>query len=385
MDWRRRLRASALAAAIFWPGCAARGPQTWRLAPQGRAEVLAPPGVASADAARGEFSAPAPAWRPPCAPAGNAVTVRKRGRRVRVTVDRAELLRQPAGWIAEWTAAAEQQGCLAQGSGLDFAIRILNSVPLDPAAVRRLLHSDSVRTGYTDLGQETRLQVISPILKQGADPEAPIVQVGPTTGTDRSLQVTVQAPDTQYGVEVAWYAFQRRADGNGSTIVPMGAERRIGNRTEPAAAPLTNWLRFAPSAAFYRLYYKADLADNSLTEIIIAAPSRAELDRRTERARDDLSLCQQTDPEMCVVIPRRVAVNPDIVVTVNGVETHLIAGSRVRNAIQANGGPKQSQDALPQLAVLKPYAGKLKPVVFDRTRPDILDLVLLGGESISWK
>lgn len=370
---------------LLWAGCAARGPQTWRLLPQDRAEVLAPPGVARADLALTVFTTGSPGWRDACTPAGNAVRIQKRGKRVRVRVDRAELLRQPPGWLAQWTAAAEERGCLAQGTGLEFAMRILDSVPLDPAAARRLLHADTVRTGYSDLGPETRLQVISPILKEGADPDAPIVQVGPTTGTDRSLQVTVQAPEAQYGVEIAWYALRPRPDRNGSTIVPIGAERRIGNQTQTTAAPLTNWLQFAPGAAFYRLYYKADLADNSLTEIIIAAPSRAELDRRTERVQNDLSLCQQTDPEMCVVIPRRVAVNPDMMVTVNGVETHIIAGSRVRQAIQAAGGPRQPQDVLPQLAVSKPYAGALRPVVFDRAQPDILDLVLLGGESISWK
>jgi hypothetical protein len=43
------------------------------------------------------------------------------------------------------------------------------------------------------------------------------------------------------------------------------------------------------------------------------------------------------------------------------------------------------QEVLPQLVVLKPYAGKLVRVEFDRNSSEILDLVLLGGESISWK
>ena len=366
-------------------GCAARGPQTWRLVPQDRAQVLAPPGVVRTDLAQAEFTAEAASWRDSCAPSGTAVRIQNRGRRIRVSVDRVELLRQTAGWLAQWTAGAEQQGCLALGAGMTVAMRILNSVPLDPAAAFRLLHSGNASKGYTDLGAETRLQVVSPIMRQGADPNAPIVQIGSAAGTDASIQVNAQMPEGQYGVETAWYTLQPRADGNGSRIVAVSAERRINNRVEMAAAPLTNYFQFAPGAAFYRLYYKADMADSSsVTEIIIAAPSRAELDRRTDRLMADLSLCRQSDPEMCMVIPRRVAVNPSMAVTVNGEEVRLSVGSRVRNAVQAGGGPRQLQDVLPMLSVAKPFNGALRPVEFDRTRPDILDLVLLGGESISW-
>jgi hypothetical protein len=35
--------------------------------------------------------------------------------------------------------------------------------------------------------------------------------------------------------------------------------------------------------------------------------------------------------------------------------------------------------------VLKPYGGKLAEVEFDRASSAILDMTLLGGESISWK
>jgi hypothetical protein len=383
---RRFPTLTAIAGSLLLGGCAARGPQTWRLVPQDRAQLLVPPGIAKPAITEATFMAAAPQWRALCAPEGRAVTIQKRGKRVRVTVLQEALLQQPAGWLADWTAAAEAQGCLGRGSGMAFAMRILDAVPLDPSAAYRLLHGGSMAKGYIDLGPETRLQVITPIIKDGADPYSPIDQIGPTTGSDAALNVTVQmSAAALYGVETAWYTFRPRADGNGDTIAAVSAERRIDNRTEPAAAPLRNYFQFAPSAAFYRLYYKADLADNSVTEIIIGAPSRAELERRTERLRNDLTLCNQSDPEMCMVIPRRVAVNPFMMVTVNGAEVRLMVGSRVRNAIVDGGGPRQAQEVLPQLAVYKPFQGKLAPVEFDRSRQDILNLALLGGESIAWK
>jgi hypothetical protein len=39
---------------------------------------------------------------------------------------------------------------------------------------------------------------------------------------------------------------------------------------------------------------------------------------------------------------------------------------------------------LPRLAVRRRYGGKLAPVEFDRNSTEILDLILIGGEKISW-
>jgi len=382
----RYTRCSPLAAfALLLAGCAARGPQTWRLAPQDRGQLLVPPGIVGPAVSQAAFVAVVPSWRADCRPATDAVTFQKRGGRLRVTVSREALSKQPAGWLSEWTAAAEAQGCLARGTGLEFATRILDAVPLDPSAAFRLLHAANPARGYEDLGPETRLQVVSPILKQGADPEAALIQEGPTTGAGNSLQVTIHLSDNVYGFETAWYTFQPRPDHNGSTIVPVSAERRIAGESQAAAAPLTNYFQFAPDAAFYRLYYKADIAGNEITEIVIAAPSRAELDRRTERIRNDLSLCRQSDPEMCMVIPRRVAVNPFMVITVNGAEVRLPWRGSVRAAVAAAGGPRDLKEVLPTLTVRKPFAGRLAPVEFDRAGLDIFNLMLLGGESISWK
>jgi hypothetical protein len=217
MDGAPRFLALALLATLLLSaGCAARGPQTWRLVPQDRGQVLVPPRIAAPAVSEATFAARVPSWRDPRAPAGNALVFQKRGKRIRVTVAREALLQQPAGWLAEWTASAEAQGCLPQGTGLEFAMRILDSVPLDPSAAYRLLHAANIAKGYEDLGLETRLQVVSPIVKEGADPDAPIVQIGPTTGDDNHLNVTVEAPGAKYGTETAWYTFQPRADRNGA-------------------------------------------------------------------------------------------------------------------------------------------------------------------------
>ena len=86
-----------------------------------------------------------------------------------------------------------------------------------------------------------------------------------------------------------------------------------------------------------------------------------------------------------MVIPKRVALNPFLAITVNGSETTVAPGSTVRAAIQTATGARNIERPPTELKVLKPYAGKPVPVEFDRASPEILGLVLSLGEKISWK
>jgi hypothetical protein len=79
-----------------------------------------------------------------------------------------------------------------------------------------------------------------------------------------------------------------------------------------------------------------------------------------------------------VVIPKRVALNPFLVITVNGTETTVPIGSTIRAATHLERPPAE-------LKVYKLYGGKPVPVEFDRAGPEILGLVLNGGERIYWK
>lgn len=375
-------RVFPLLAILLCAGCAVRGPQTYRLTPQQRDLILVPPGAATPDAI-GRFLMPALRWIPSCAPDGNAVAIQRRGKNIDVRVFRQPLSQEPAGWLNQWTARAESSGCLAAGAGLELARRILESAPLDPAKAYSLMHSDGVRQGYVDLGPENCLQVITPLTKD-ADAD-PVTSVGAPVVNGYHFALDVETSAGLVGVETAWYAFQPRPEGVGTAIVPVAVERKIGGKTGPAAAPVADRFPFAPKVAFYRMFYKTDPNNNGITEIVIGASTRAELDLDTKALTADSNLCRISDPAMCIVIPRRVGVNPFLRLTVNGAEVRLQPGVRVRNAIIESGGPRRVDDVLSQLRILKPYAGRLVPVEFDRTNPQIFDLQLLGGESISWR
>src|ERR1700733_1181885 len=132
--WSRKLLLCA--ALLAASGCAVRQPLTYRLAPQGNARVLVPPGVGAAEVSHGGFTMKL-AKRSPCTSAGDAIAVERRGSKLRVSVARDVLLQQPPGWLGRWAAEVENEGCMAPGMGLDFAMRVLESVPLDPAAAYR--------------------------------------------------------------------------------------------------------------------------------------------------------------------------------------------------------------------------------------------------------
>jgi hypothetical protein len=378
-----RPRAATLLLSVITTGCAVR--QTYRLVAQNAGSVLIPPGVSKPDVAQRTFTADIASGRGSCAPAegAGAIVIQSRRGRVRVTVTRGPLLKEPPGWLAAWTARAESQGCIAAGEGLKLAARIVESLPLDPRAAWRLLHANDRQTGYVDLGPEMRLQVVSPILREGASPDAPILDASNLTGEGNRLTLDLKSTPDLIGYETAWYAIQPKAGRIGFAITPLSAEKHIQGKVEPAAAPATNYLKFEPQAAYYRLFYKADRGE--VVEVVLAAPTRAELDRQTQTFSSDPALCAQVPTQACVVIPKRVALNPFLVITVNGSETTVPVGSTVRAAIQVATGARTIERPPADLKVYKLYAGKPVPVEFDRTSPEILGVVLNGGESISWK
>jgi hypothetical protein len=307
-------------------GCGAR--RAWRLTGQ----VLTPPGKAN-----GAFAAPKTTALEAC-PRDAAIQLRGR----KVMVDRAALEKQPRGWLANWSMRCFD------------ATRVLESVPLSNGAGFRLMHADDLTAGFVDLGPGNRLEVLSPIVREGTPPDAPLVEETAVSGTDNRIQVTLKASPNLIGQETKWYRFEAQA-GGGSQIAPAG------------------YFQFTPNVRFYRLFYKPE----EQTAIVVGAASRDRLPR-------DLTACGQSGGPECVTLPKRVGINPYVEVKVNGAPIAVPAHMppTVRAVIQA--AKAKTDTVLPTLAITKPYAGKPVPVLFDRTKPDVLGLVLTGNEEIRW-
>jgi hypothetical protein len=287
--------------------------------------------------------------------------------RLKVAVDRAALEKHEKGWLAEWT-----DQCFDPGQRRLMAARVLESVPLTTGAGFRLMHADDIRAGFIDLGPGNRVEVISPILRDGAPQDAPLVEETAVGGTDRRIEVTLKASPNLVGHETAWYSFEPK-DGGGTQVAPISANASVRGIAMPLEAPARNYFTFTKAIGFYRLFYKPE----EETAVMVGALSRGQLPR-------DLGACGKSGGPECITLPKRVGINPYLEVSVNGkamaVPAHM--PPTIRSVIQA--AQTRADAVLPTLAILKPYAGKPMPVEFDRTKQDILGLVLSGDEQIRW-
>ena len=367
-------------ALLFYTGCAVRKPafQTYRLVKQDSSEVLIPPGVTGPDVAQRVFWADITASRSHCPGAAEAVGLQIRKKRVRVTVRKDVLLRQAPGWLSNWTAELESAGCLTPGSGLQLANRIAESVPLSPGAAFRLLYSSPLHVSSPHI----RLQMVSPILREGAAVYHSTLQPAQTSGEGTSLTVVSKTSADLIGYETAWYIVQPKINAVGFTIAPLYADRNVQGETERRPRPATDNLRFPPDAAFYRLFQKA--RETEFAQLVIAARTPAELEQRTKALETGTASCERLNDELCIPIARAIAVNLLLPINVNGAEVMVRWGTSVGEAIRG-AGIRQPDSVLPELAVFKPYRGRLVAVDFDRAGSAILNLTLTGGENISWR
>lgn len=349
------MRITVITALLLLNACAARQPisANWRLTSQGTTDLLIPPGTRPEIAKRtlalghpGSRSCPA-----------------------RITVTRDMFINQPEGWLTAWIANLDAQGCFLRGEGTVLARRINESLPLDPAAAYKSLYPK-------DVIPPVHFEVTSPIVRDLNDTRDLVNVVGGT-----GLNLVLKASDNLIGFERALYVVQRKPSGPGFDIVPLRAERHIEGQIELRTQPEINYLRFPPEAAFYRVIVKSDQTD--FTALVVAAPTRTELDRRAALLESGSSTCATLKDELCVAVPLRVAINAVLPVTVNGAEVMMLWGSNLGAAI-SNAGVRRPEDILPTLMVFRLHKGRSTPLEFDRSNSSILRVPLMGGEVISW-
>src|SRR5262249_41382397 len=133
----------------------------------------------------------------------------------------------------------------------------------------------------------------------------------------------------------------------------------------------------------YRLFYLTRVSQADHNVAILGAANRAELDRQTPAFSTDPSACEKAPPRRCVALPKEVAATTYLTVTVNGAPPAVPVDSSIADALRT-AGVSRPADVLASLIVRRKYHGALVPVEFDRGKPDVLVLVLAGGEEIRW-
>ena len=209
------------------------------------------------------------------------------------------------------------------------------------------------------------IQVVSPILRQGAPASAVILEPAETDGNGNSLTLDVKSGADLIGYEMASYTVRAKPSGIGVSVVPLYADRHIGTETERRPEPTTNYFQFSGDASFYRVLYKAELTQ--FTALVIAARTRTELERRTKLLERGTASCEELKNELCVAIPQHTAINALVPVTVNGSPTLVNWRSTLGSIVRAAG--EQTADVtLPRLSVLKPYNGDARIRSMERVR-----------------
>ena len=359
---------------VFATSCVHPVSTSWRLSNN----ILTPPGVSKPTLTQRTVISAA-AGKPVC-PQG----VRTRPTGVQIKVTRDGLANHPPGWLTAWTEDLEAQGCIVPGEAFRLATRIAQSLPLEPNAGFQLLYPRDSNLVEIDPG--VRLQIMTPIVKEGAAPDAPLIEATTTVSgspdTGIAVNINGRFTDNVLGYETTWYSVQPKNRLPGVTVAPTSTERHIGGTTDNPAQPIRNYFQSLNEASFYGLFYKG--GQTEFTALIVGGVTKADLDRRTKILEADTASCELLKNEMCVVIPKRAAVNPMVLVTLNGREKLLNWGATVNVALNS-GGVRQPSSVLPQLSISKPYGDGMAPLQFDHSDSAVLNLILMGGESISWK
>jgi hypothetical protein len=341
---------------------------SWRLSNN----VLIPPGVSMPTVRQQTVTADA-ASKPIC-PQG----VRSRHNEVYVKVTADSLSNREPGWLTAWAQDLEAQGCIAPGEAFRLAIRMAQSLPLETNAAFRLVYPRDPNVVAIDPG--VRLQVMTPIMAEGTAPDAPIIEATATV-SGNTVNINGRFTENLLGYEMTWYAAQARNRLSGVTVAPLSTERHINGGIERASQPILNYFQPLNAASFYGLFYKG--GQTEFTALIVGGVTKADLNRRTKLLETGIASCEMLNNELCVTVPKRAAINPMVAVTVNGEEKLLNWGATVGAAIRA-AGIQQLDSVLPQLSILKPYGDRTAAVEFNHSDSSIFNLIVMGGEKISW-
>uniref|UniRef100_Q02AI6 Lipoprotein n=1 Tax=Solibacter usitatus (strain Ellin6076) TaxID=234267 RepID=Q02AI6_SOLUE len=259
----------------------------------------------------------------------------------------------------------EQQGCLAHGEAELLAGRIVQNLPLPPMLAYKLRYGDYLMDGYLDLGPKFALKSVSPLLKPGIEKYHALADVA--------------------GYETAYYDVQQGGDGS-LKIALRSVDQLVGRISTKKPRPTGSPLRVANSARYVRLFFRTWRISGDYRIALLATRDVGLMDAMSsEFEKDPERFCRETNPARatCLSVPMEMMLTAEMRLRVNGKPAYVPVGGNVAEVLRT-AGVRQPQTVIQSLQVLRPYEGALAPVEFDRTRSDILNLTLIGGEEIRW-
>ncbi|HKW63370.1 MAG TPA: hypothetical protein VJN89_12555 [Candidatus Acidoferrum sp.] len=149
---------------------------------------------------------------------------------------------------------------------------------------------------------------------------------------------------------------------------------------------IRNELAFPKSPGYFRLLFMAEEnASAPITRaILLSASDQNKLTHVVPQrgmSPDQFCITASTRNVNCTVFPKNFGVSPELRIRVNQKDAFLRVGGmvlEVLNPENSDAGPPAS------LKILRPFHGHLIPIKFDRTKGDILKLVLLPGDQVTF-
>jgi hypothetical protein len=278
----------------------------------------------------------------------------------------------------------QTQGCFSPAENTRLRRAIVENLPLPPAIAYFFELGSYDVTGYFDLTPDFRMITTSPLYRPGSD-QTPDNLIGYETAhyvfvsdPTRGVAAAVQAGRTAFA----------SADANNDRIrIALSRATEVING-DPAIekSTLRNDLHFPQSPAYFRLLFMAD--DNTATvrvtrAILLSAPDQSLLAQAVasrQVSAENFCVTLAVPSVTCTIFPRNFGVSPELRVRANGQDYYVRVGGFLQEVLDWHPG-----DHAPKtLKVRRPFRGRLVPVKFDPKSDDILKLVLLPGDEITW-
>ena len=267
-----------------------------------------------------------------------------------------------SNWFEEILRPALNQqvtaGCLTAAELPVLDRRLIDNLALPSSALYRLRFGEFTLNGYMDVTDEFRLRAVEPIRDGGV-----------VTGYLTSFYLLKPAP-------------------NGGVLVSAGeSEINIQAKLIAGKAGDSELLHLPAGATWLRLFFRTWSSTQDRRIALIAAP--------TATGRDVASKEFEADPEgycagaakqqgvTCISVPKEMVLGPELRVFAQGRDAFSPVGGTLNDVLRSV-GVREPGGVRGTLQVRRPYEGKLVPIKFDRTRTEILGLVLIGGEQITW-
>ena len=259
----------------------------------------------------------------------------------------------------------QAKGCLFPEENARLRRAIVERLPLPPAVAYFFQLGSYDVTGYFDLTPDFRMQVTSPIYPAGAAPSL----------------------DQLIGYETANYVFLYDKSSDRIRLSLASAIETLTGNAPLEKRTLRNALKFSKSSGYFRLLFMAEeiSTDQRITRaILLSAPDQMKLAQATSRRQVSAEMfCGSLDVPgvTCAIFPKNFGVSPELRLRVNRKDAYIPVGGMLQEILDL-----ENRDSPPPatLKIRRPFQGRLISIKFDRSSADILKLVLLPGDQITY-